>query len=148
MKRTPLKRRTPLRAAAQLVARKQTKRNTRREGVPADTRVLLWARSKGRCEVCEIDLTGPVPVPISAHHRLPRQAGGDRRPDVHSPANLLLLCGTGTTGCHGDIERNRSWAYERGYLVHRGLEPAEVPVRMHGRTWLLLPDGSLREVAT
>lgn len=146
MKRTPLTRRTPLRAAARLVARKRTQTSTRRSGVPADARVLLWVRARGRCEVCEIDLTQAIPM--SAHHRLPRQAGGDRRPDVHSITNLLLVCGTGTTGCHGDIERNRSWAYERGYLVHRGLAPDEVPVRMHGRTWLLLPDGDLREVTS
>lgn len=34
--------------------------------------------------------------PGSVHHVIPRSEGGD---DV--PANLVLLCGSGTTGCHG-----------------------------------------------
>jgi hypothetical protein len=39
---------------------------------------------------------------LSAHHVLPRGRGGD---DV--TANLVALCGSGTTGCHGDVEHYR-----------------------------------------
>lgn len=36
--------------------------------------------------------------PANAHHVLPKDKGGD---DV--PANLVMICGTGTTGCHGAV---------------------------------------------
>lgn len=35
------------------------------------------------------------------HHRLPRSRGG---PD--DPINLVALCGSGTTGCHGWVEHH------------------------------------------
>jgi 5-methylcytosine-specific restriction endonuclease McrA len=37
-------------------------------------------------------------LPAGLHHIVPRSLGGD---DV--AANLVLLCGTGTTGCHGHV---------------------------------------------
>jgi hypothetical protein len=68
--------------------------------------------------------------------------GGSRHAVINSPANLLLLCGSGTTGCHGWIESHRETAYALGLLVHRGGDPAATPVRtIHGRV-LLLPDGT------
>ena len=49
-----------------------------------------WAFDE--CVICgEID--------ISIHHVLPRGQGGD---DVWE--NLVPLCGSGTTGCHGGVE--------------------------------------------
>ena len=36
---------------------------------------------------------------MGLHHIVPRGNGGD---DV--PANFLWVCGSGTTGCHGEIE--------------------------------------------
>ncbi len=47
------------------------------------------------CVVCG-DTASP-----SQHHVLPRGQGGD-----DDPANLVSLCGSGTTGCHGLIEAN------------------------------------------
>ena len=38
-------------------------------------------------------------IDISIHHILPRGQGGD---DVWE--NLVPLCGSGTTGCHGGVE--------------------------------------------
>lgn len=68
--------------------------------------------------------------PGSVHHVIPRGEGGD---DV--AANLVLLCGTGTTGCHGAhhgnpwypewIERERTAA---------GGWTAET-LRLHGIPW-------------
>lgn len=37
----------------------------------------------------------------TAHHILKRSQGGD-----DSLSNLVALCGSGTTGCHGKIENN------------------------------------------
>lgn len=38
----------------------------------------------------------------SAHHVVPRGQGGD---DIEE--NLAMLCGSGTTGCHGEVEEKR-----------------------------------------
>ncbi len=43
--------------------------------------------------------------PGSVHHVLPRSQGGD---DI--PANLVCLCGSGTTGHHGLVEANNPGA--------------------------------------
>jgi hypothetical protein len=68
--------------------------------------------------------------------------GGTSRPESNGPANLLLLCGSGTTGCHGRIESNRSEAYEKGWLVGQVNDPREVPVwiSLFGSTPVLFDD--------
>ena len=65
----------------------------------------------------------------SIHHRQARQMGGTARHSVNDPANLALVCGSGTTGCHGWIESHRELAYQMGWLVHSWEDPAEVPWR-------------------
>ncbi|MFC6938198.1 hypothetical protein ACFQHO_53270 [Actinomadura yumaensis] len=59
--------------------------------------------------------------------------------------NLVLVCGSGTTGCHGRIEGNRAWAESLGYLVRRGVAgPGEVPVWVAGVGWRrLTADGGV-----
>jgi hypothetical protein len=44
-------------------------------------------------------LCGEVWQRLSLHHVIPRSAAGD---DVIE--NLVMLCGSGTTGCHGMVE--------------------------------------------
>lgn len=63
--------------------------------------------------------------------------GGSKRPEVNAPANLILLCGSGTTGCHGAIESNRAHAYTAGLLLHAGDVPTDTPVELrYGRVLL------------
>lgn len=57
--------------------------------------------------------------------------GGSKRPDTNLPANLILLCGSGTTGCHGYVESNRAEAFDLGFLLHQVDTPAEHSVQ----TW-------------
>lgn len=74
----------------------------------------------------------------SVHHRTPRGMGGSKNPALSQPANLLLLCGSGVTGCHGWTESNRTKATDRGLLVRRRHDPAEVPFAdIYGQQWLL-----------
>lgn len=106
----------------------------------ATIRPGLWARSGGRCERCGKPLEGQT---ASAHHRRGRGAGGTSLTDVDDWPTLLLLCGSGTTGCHGHVEHNRTEAYEAGWLVRRNGQalPAEVPVLLwDGRRVLLARD--------
>jgi hypothetical protein len=56
-------------------------------------------------------------------HILPRGAGGTSRP--LDPRLAVVLCGSGTTGCHGLVEhegRYDGWAYDLFLLVRHGAE--------------------------
>lgn len=100
---------------------------------------MLLVRSGGRCEARTPDCLGDqhglvhrLPrQSINIHHRNPRKMGGTDRADIHDLANLMLLCGSGNvTGCHSWIERDRTRAYARGYLVHDEHDPAGTLVVM------------------
>jgi hypothetical protein len=66
--------------------------------------------------------------------------GGSKDPRLNLPANLITLCGSGTTGCHGWVEEHPLEAREFGWAVRRGRDPAEVPVLTFENVWLLLHD--------
>lgn len=86
---------------------------------------------------------------FSRHHRIPRGAGGSARVDRVS--NILLLCGSGTTGCHGWVESHRTDAELLGYLLpklNQSIDPADEPVFVHEYGWVLLGDnGSITPCA-
>lgn len=87
------------------------KRSKRRDATRyAQARAEVFERSQGRCEaqiegVCAGRGT-------NAHHKHMSGQGG---PDT--PENLLWVCGSGTTGCHGWIHANPREAVELGLLV-------------------------------
>lgn len=58
----------------------------------------------------------------SRHHRVRRGPGDD------SPPNVILLCGTGTTGCHGRAHHYKQEAMEHGWVVPTWAAPADIPV--------------------
>lgn len=102
-------------------------------GPSHDTRQAVITRACYRCERCD----GPLDT-MSVHHRRPRGMGGTRDETANWPENLLALCGTGTTGCHGWVESNRTAAYDTGLLLRRGLHPHETPFQdLKGRWWFL-----------
>jgi hypothetical protein len=110
---------------------------------------LVLTRSAGKCEIrspqCLVARHGYRVAMLpeherSLHHRRPRGMGGTRRADTHTAANLLLVCGSGVTGCHAYAESHRELAYERGWLVRQGDDPARTPLVLHsGRRVLLDP---------
>lgn len=108
---------------------------------PPSTREAIIAREQQRCASC--GTSNPV-LGWSVHHRRRRGMGGTRRASTACPTNGLLLCGSGTTGCHGFYERERTLGYEHGVLVRDHHEPSEQPVLYRGRWVLLLPDGGWR----
>lgn len=59
---------------------------------------------------------------FSRHHRQLRRHGD------HSAANLILLCGSGTTGCHGWVHANPALSYEMGWLLKGWQTPEVEPV--------------------
>lgn len=71
--------------------------------------------------------------------------GGSSDPAVNAPSNLMLLCGSGVTLCHGWIESNRTEAYQQGWLLHSGHSPEVIPAYIHGLGFrLLTPEGGYR----
>ena len=79
----------------------------------AECKTLVDARAAGRCQRCGRPARGG-----SRHHRKPRGMGGKNRADQSRPSNVVTLCGSGTTGCHGYIEQNRAEGYQTGWLLH------------------------------
>lgn len=81
------------------------------------------ARDDHRCVRC-----GTADGPISLQHRVARGMGGTRNPAVHSPANLIVLCGDGTSGCHGRVEQRAQADHDAGYWLRRDEDPAAARV--------------------
>lgn len=110
--------------------------------VENEVRVIVYDRAiwegetTARCEWCTVVVRF---VDFSMHHRLPGQMGGDTRSYWH-PSRIMLLCGSGTTGCHGRVESNRAAAYDLGLLVRRG-PVAEDPADTCARTPVLVRGG-------
>lgn len=150
-RKTPM-RRTPLRAVAD--GERVKSKRPRVTGPRAVVRLVVVSRAGGSCELCGVPVamidddgrTTPIAA-YSIHHRQPRGMGGTDDPAANSPTNLLLLCGTGTTGCHGLVESQRAMAVEHGWLVPRPTDPASIPVLLFfGDRVYLTPNGTYSEV--
>ena len=104
---------------------------------PADVVAGVRMRDHDRCARCGVIVAHRRRgIDWSLHHRRPRGMGGTRNPGIHSPANLVILCGSGTTDCHGWVESNRTAATLEGFLIsHLSTDdPAAVAIehRVHG----------------
>lgn len=84
---------------------------------------LVRQRDEGRCVRCGA-WGGNV------HHRMMRsQAPKDA---VHRVENMIVLCGSGVTGCHGWVHAHPRESYESGWLVRSWQSPLEEPVTYVG----------------
>lgn len=111
---------------------------------------LVWARAGddgdgwARCERCGCGLERNRGG-YSIHHRRMKGMGGDRRPDTHLPANLLLLCGSGTTGCHAVVHHVQLEARDEGFLVSRYADPEQVAFLSSRLGWAFVDnEGQIR----
>ena len=81
----------------------------------------LVARSGGQCELqISHQCLG---LATNRHHRQNRSQGG-----TNELVNILHLCGSGTTGCHGFVTNNPNVAEANGWTVRSHIDPATVPV--------------------
>lgn len=112
-------------------------------GPDAATVAVVVEREQGRCVRCAIAIRGERGRDWSIQHRRARGSGGDRRPETNQAHNLLLMCGSGTTLCHGWVEHNPTAAAEHGWAISRYADPAAefVDHAIHGRVWLLADGG-------
>jgi hypothetical protein len=109
-------------------------------------------RASYQCEINGCDLGDRRGIDWSIQHRRSRGAGSTRHPRVNGPSNLLVCCGSGTTGCHGAIENAlRAAAYEVGWLVRKCdcprpfdcvHSPAKTPVLILRHRWVLLDEAA------
>jgi hypothetical protein len=106
-------------------AKPAPKRKAKPEKVSAAVREGVLVRAGWHCEICGISL---MSILYSIHHRTPRGMGGSKVLYLHNASNLLALCGSGTTGCHGYVESHREESYLKGWLIVRGTDPLTVPV--------------------
>ena len=88
-------------------------------------------RDNYKCVYCGGSIAGAERgMDWSLHHRRARGMGGSRDPVANSHPNLVVLCGSGVTGCHGWVESQRSAARDLGYLVSWPRDPATVPIHV------------------
>lgn len=109
--------------------------------VTLNTVMVVLHRQDYRCIRCSEPIEGERGVAWSAHHRRPRGMGGSRRDDTDTPVNLLAVCGSGTTGCHGYIESHRAEALTNGWLVPQSADPAHASVLVDRESrWVYLTE--------
>lgn len=89
--------------------------------VPPKIALAVDTRDKQRCVRCGVWIQNNG----SRHHRMRRAAGG------HVIANIILLCGSGTTGCHGWVHANPAEARADGLIVRSTvLDITRVPLKI------------------
>ncbi len=99
-------------------------------------RQLVYERSEQFCERC--CRNGPY---LSVHHRLKKGQGGK-----WTPTNCVLLCGTGTSGCHQFCEEYPNAAEVEGFHVRPWNNPDDIAVHWRKQKWVkLLDDGSMKD---
>lgn len=110
--------------------------------VPTGVLALVAQRDGHYCVRCSRSILN---YPSSRHHRRPRMMGGTRDPRINDPRNLVSLCGSGTTGCHGWIESHRDQARAAGWLL-RSLDELDSPlITPLGTRITLRADGTREE---
>lgn len=111
-------------------------------GPDRKTRAEVLHRDEGSCVRCgQVVFNTHSEQPLaqySLQHRRARGMGGTRNPIANAPENLIVLCGTGTTGCHGWVETHREESRQHGWAISQTEDPALIPVTHHlwGRMWL------------
>jgi hypothetical protein len=118
-------------------------------------RTMFFEREEQACFYCRRSLAWSLRGSMlsggwSLHHRKGRGMGGTR--EHMTFPHGLVLCGTGTTGCHGWVTENPEEAFKYGLCVPKNAttpEFAPVNVRVRdkaGRWFLLTQDGRRVEV--
>ena len=115
-----------------------SKKSRRKTGATPEVRMQVMVRADFRCERCGISLLQQIQMSI--HHRRPRAMGGTKRPETNYTSNLMALCGSGTSGCHGYLESHRDEAILYGFIVPQYEMPSKVAVKTYIHGWVLLND--------
>jgi len=105
----------------------------------AQCRPIVYARAglgdpnHARCERC-----GRA-SPLTMDHLKNRSQGG-----TWAPSNIVILCGSGTTGCHGWKTEWPDAAHDAHWALKRGEEPGVTPIFHHpSQAWVRLDDDGM-----
>lgn len=112
-------------------------------GVTANVRRLVLNRDGYSCLRCSAAID-PSRGDYSLQHRRARGMGGSVRLDTNLPQNLVTLCGSATTGCHGWVETHREAAQDAGWTIRQGEDPLLIAVRDYLRAWWFLNENGTR----
>lgn len=109
-------------------------------GPARQVRAAVIARDLSKCQWCGRHVRTENGW-YSLQHRRARGMGGSRQHATDQPPNLLLVCGTGTTECHGWIEAHPAQAAARGFRIAAAADPERIPYEgPTGLAWYLTPD--------
>lgn len=100
---------------------------------------VVIGRDRGQCAWCGDRVFGERGVDWAIHHRRPRRMGGDPRPDVNLPSNLVLLH-EGASGCHMNVEQHRAIGYDRGFILAYTSRPCSISIEHAVHGWVYLTD--------
>ncbi|MEV8336997.1 hypothetical protein [Leucobacter sp. NPDC077196] len=89
----------------------------------ADGYAAAAGRDRDRSALSDVPKRSGSAGQYSHHHRQLRSRNGK-----HSPANLVLLTGTGTDGDHGWVHGHVGLATILGYIVHSWADPTRIPI--------------------
>lgn len=100
-------------------------------------RAAVHTAFDGRCAGCG------TTSPLTIQHRIARGMGGTSRSELGAAVNGILLCGSGTTGCHGWTEHNPVHAGLLGWRLPHWGDPEDEPFWTNGGGWRawVLEDG-------
>lgn len=115
------------------------------DSASAELRVACLLRSGGLCEHCG----QPLDTGWEMHHRLAGGMGGTRR-DRDLIENVLALISTHHNLAPDSVHMRGVVAREHGWVISKYDErpPADVPVLVFGRRWVLLtPAGTYEPVS-
>lgn len=122
--------------------RTELKSRYRDTGPSRDVIEAVQERDLYSCFLCGLGLGPRRGVDYHLHHRRARRQGGSQLPDTNLPPNLLLL----DPDCHARVEKDRTAAYEGGWLVGQHDDPLTVEVLRWGTEWVLLRADATVEV--
>ena len=123
------------------LTRSPMKRRYKPTGPTSEVVDALLERCNFHCELCGFAIDGDRRgVDWSVQHRIPRGAGGTRWTGINSPSNLMIFDGSGTTGCHGFVERERAAALRVGWLLPKGSDPSQHAALIGRERWVYLGD--------
>jgi hypothetical protein len=117
-----------------------------RTGFAPVTRQIILERDRYACVRCGIPVDTSS-VGYSLQHRDNRGMGGTTDPSINLPSNGIVLCGSGTTGCHGWVESHPDEATGNGWAVLAWADPITVPVRYRHGWYLLDRRGGMQVIA-
>lgn len=117
------------------------KRPAGRAPMPAGLAEMVLVRAEWLCDWCGRPIMGR---PFSRQHRRAHGMGGRQGGELHTPANVIVLCGSATSpGCHNRAENDeRDLAYDLGFAIRgEARRPEDVPILRHGLRLVIPGDG-------